>query len=47
MYEAGTNETSVVQKPLETGVLGVRKRDDALLASMGYKSEFRREFSVM
>lgn len=43
MYEASANETSTVHKP---GVLGTRKRDDALLAKMGYKSEFRREFSV-
>lgn len=46
MYESSADETSIVRKPVERGVLGTRKQDDALLAKMGYKSEFRREFSV-
>ncbi|KAF9465588.1 amino acid transporter [Collybia nuda] len=52
MYEASTIEAStkephLVQKSRERGVLGIRSRDDALLAKMGYKSEFRREFSML
>ena len=30
----------------DSGTDGVRRQDDILLAKLGYKSEFRREFSV-
>ena len=38
---------SLVEKRSPNGsLLSVRHADDALLAELGYKSEFKREFSV-
>jgi hypothetical protein len=37
--------TSVHHDPAK-GVDGVRREDNVLLAKLGYKSEFKREFSV-
>ena len=34
------------RKGHNTGLLSLRHADDVLLAKLGYKSEFRREFSV-
>lgn len=49
--EKGNNETSV--QTVDSGVTpdshnisAVRHDDDVLLAQLGYKSEFKREFSV-
>lgn len=39
-------ETAPVHNDLAAEQLGQRHADDALLAELGYKSEFRREFSV-
>ena len=41
------NESGLVERRSPNGsLLSVRHADDALLAQLGYRSEFRREFSV-
>ena len=44
--EKPTVSNDVVSVRNESGLDNVRHADDVLLAKLGYKSEFRREFSV-
>jgi hypothetical protein len=44
--EKPTVSNDVVSVRNESGLETVRRADDVLLAKLGYKSEFRREFSV-
>ena len=44
--EKPTVSNDVVSVRNEAGWDNVRRADDVLLAKLGYKSEFRREFSV-
>jgi hypothetical protein len=39
------NDVTPVQRDAK-GIEGIRKEDNVLLAKLGYKSEFKREFSV-
>lgn len=40
-----SNDVTPVQHDAE-GIQGIRRADNVLLAKLGYKSEFKREFSV-
>jgi hypothetical protein len=41
-----TTQSSEVSEAEDTQIARIRGADDALLARLGYKSEFKREFSV-
>ena len=44
--EKPSSSNDVVSVRNDTGWENVRRADDVLLAKLGYKSEFKREFSV-
>ncbi|KAK7696096.1 hypothetical protein QCA50_000739 [Cerrena zonata] len=46
MSEKQTKDATAVEVSSNSDLSGIRNADDALLAQLGYKSEFRREFSL-